>query len=90
MHFEPAGGKGPTAAATIIDGHYEVRVMPGKKSVRISGGKVVGKHRITPGAPLVDKIQEMVPECYNSRTTLKCDIVRGQTAYDFALSSSTP
>ncbi len=90
IDFEPSDGKGPTAAATIVDGRYEVRAMPGEKTVRITGGKVVGKHRITPGAPLADKIEPLVPTCYNTKTTLKCDITRGQTAYNFELNPSTP
>jgi hypothetical protein len=90
IDFQSAEGKGPTAAAEIRDGKYQCPVMPGPKTVRITGGKVVGSHRYTPdnpASPMVEDIQSLVPPCYNTETKLACEIESGKTAYDFALKS---
>ena len=92
IELEPSDGKGPIAAAEIFEGQYEVRATPGKKTVRITGGKLIGQQPFSasPGSPMFDEIEPLVPACYNTKTTLKCDITRGQTAYDFELNSTTP
>ena len=56
------------------------------KCVEMSHASAGGEYEIA----LSDKIEPLVPACYNTETTLKCDITRGQTAYDFELNSSTP
>jgi hypothetical protein len=91
IEFEPVEGEqGPLAAATITDGKYEVAVMPGRKLVRITGGKVIGQHHFTsdPRSPMVDDIESQTPACYNTESTLKREIVSGQSKYDFELKSS--
>jgi hypothetical protein len=90
IEFEPADGKGPLAAADIVDGRYEAPVMPGKKTVRITGGKVVGRHPFTedPASPMVEDIKSLVPESYNARGTLECEVTRRQATYDFELKST--
>jgi len=92
IELEPSGRPGPIAAAEIVDGKYEVRVMRGTKTVRISGGKVIGQHHFAanPANPMVEDISSLVPTCYNTETTLTCEVARGQTTYDFHLKSSTP
>jgi hypothetical protein len=90
IDFEPADGKGSTAAAVIRDGRYQCAAMPGAKKVRITGGKVAGSHPFTPGnpaSPMVEDIKPLVPSCYNTETTLSCEIARGTSAYDFKLRS---
>jgi hypothetical protein len=90
IDFEPADGKGSTAAAVIRDGRYQCAAMPGVKTVRITGGKALGKHPFTPGnpaSPMVEDVKSLVPPCYNSETTLSCEIVHGTSAYDFKLRS---
>jgi hypothetical protein len=90
VDFEPADGKGTTAAAVIRDGRYQCMAMPGGKKIRITGGKVVGQHPFTPGnpaSPMVEDIKSLVPARYNTETTLSCEIVRGTSSYDFKLQS---
>jgi hypothetical protein len=91
IDFQPADGKGPTAAAEIKEGKYECSAMPGTKTVRISGGKVAGQHPFTPGnpsSPMVEEIKSLVPSRYNTETTLSCEMLRGTSEYDFKLKSS--
>jgi hypothetical protein len=90
LDFQPTDNKGPTAAAVIKDGKYDCSVMPGGKTVRITGGKVTGKHQFTPGvaeSPMVEDIKPLVPSCYNTESTLTCEIVRGTSSYNFDLKS---
>jgi hypothetical protein len=89
VEFEPADGKGPIAAAEIIDGKYEMKAMPGRKTIRITGGKVIGRHPFSedPASPPVEDIQPLVGPSYNTDTTLAREIARGQAAYDFELKS---
>jgi hypothetical protein len=90
IDIQPADNKGPNAAAAILAGKYECSVMPGKKTIRITGGKVVGQHPFTPGnpaSPMVEDIQSLVPSCYNTETTLSCEVIYGTSAYDFQLKS---
>jgi hypothetical protein len=90
IDFQPADDKGPTAATTITGGKYECPVVPGKKKIRISGGKVTGKHAFTPGnpaSPMVEDIKSLVPSCYNTETTLSCEVSYGTSEYDFKLKS---
>ncbi|MBN2024857.1 MAG: hypothetical protein JW809_18910 [Pirellulales bacterium] len=88
--FEPSDGKGPIAAATITDGKYEAPVTTGQKTVRITGGKVIGKRRFTehPDSPMIEDVKPLVPPCYNTNTTLRTEITSGQSTYDFELKSS--
>jgi hypothetical protein len=90
IDFEPADGRGTTAAAVIRDGRYQCESMPGIKKVRITGGKVIGQRPFTPGnpaSPMVEEIKSLVPARYNTETTLSCEIVRGTASYDFRLES---
>jgi hypothetical protein len=88
IDFQPSDGKGPMTGAAIRDGKYAGTVMPGIKTVRITGGKVVGSHLFTPGnpaSPIVEDIKSLVPPCYNTQTTLSCEIARDKEIYDFEL-----
>jgi hypothetical protein len=91
IDFQPADNKGPTAAAAIQDGKYECEVMPGTKTVSITGGKVTGKHPFTPGnpaSPMVEELKSLVPACYNTESTLSCDVIYGTSLYDFKLKTN--
>lgn len=87
IEFEPADGKGPLAAAEITDGKYDLPVMPGKKVVRITGGKIIGRHPFSedPNSPMVEDVQPLVGPAYNTNSTLNCDVSPGQDSYDFEL-----
>jgi hypothetical protein len=90
IEFEPADGKGPLAAAEITDGKYDAAAFPGKKVVRITGGRVVGRHPFSEAAnsPMVEDIQPLLGPAYNSNSTLGCDVSRGQQTYDFELKTT--
>ncbi len=89
IEFAPSDGKGPLAAAEIRDGAYEVLLLTGTKTVRITGGKVIGQRPFTthPSSPMIEDIKPLVPACYNENTTLVREIASGQTVCDFELRS---
>jgi hypothetical protein len=85
--FVPADGKGPTAAATIVDGKYSVKVAPGKKVVKIEGFKVTGQRHYNknPNSPMVDQQEQIIPPCYNAKSELTREITSADKTCDFAL-----
>lgn len=89
--FEPADGKGPSAGGAIAGGRYAVVCAnPGGKIVRITATRSTGRKveaDAVPGAPLVDEIAPYIPEQYNDRSTLTCDVVAGPNTFDFHLKS---
>jgi hypothetical protein len=94
--FEPSDGQGPTTGGKITDGKYALTdnaaPMPGMKKVRIVAGRKTGR-RIPAGPPappdmMIEEIIRYVPEIYNQRTTLTCDVSRdGSHQIDFCLKS---
>jgi len=89
VSFYPADGKGPSSAAVLKeDGHYTVRAAPGRKRVEILGYKKVGQKRHTeddPSSPIVDITEQIVPERYNAKSELTCEIVSGPNDLNFDL-----
>ena len=95
--FEPADRKGPTTGGEITDGKYrlvgDAAPLPGKKMVRISASRKTG--RKTPAGPpsapnsvMADLYEQYIPDIYNSRTTLNCEVVaQGPNKLDFHLKS---
>lgn len=84
----PADGNGPTAAGVIADGKYAMKVVPGKKKVQIEGFKVVGRRRHNPqdsNSPMVDIREPIVPEQYNTKSTLTQEVTSSVRVYDFDL-----
>lgn len=82
--FEPADRKGPTAGGSIENGKYQLAnsVMPGKKIVRIIGVRKTGR-QIEEGPPsppgtMVDEIESFIPEVYNAKSTLTCEVTPGK------------
>ena len=90
--FVPVDGKGPTFGGVIEAGRYAVVApTPGVKVVRVSavrptGRKVLPDPLVGETAP-VDEIAPYIPEQYNDRSTLKCDVVAGSNKFDFHLKS---
>lgn len=88
ISFLPSDGNGPTAAAIVTDGKYSVKVAPGQKQVRIEGYKVVGQRHYVPNdptSPMVDIQNQILPERYNTKSTLTREITPHAGAYDFIL-----
>lgn len=89
IRFVPADGQTATADATIENGAFTARVPVGEKRITISAPKVVGKRKMyeTPDSPMVDVVQELLPERYNVRSELTITVAGGEQVQEFALSS---
>jgi hypothetical protein len=87
IRFLAADGNSPTAAAAIKEGKYVVKVSSGKKQVQIEAFKVVGQryHRNDPRGQKLDVLQQMLPERYNAKSDLTCEVQPGKRVYDFTL-----
>ena len=90
ISFGPAEGDGDAASATITNGAYEVRIAPGPKVIQITGPRVTGQRKAYegPGAPMIDIIEESIPEQYNVRTTLKMDVQPGKNTKTWTLQTN--
>ena len=83
------GWQGPHGRRIITDGKYAVRVAPGQKLVRIEGFKVVGQHHYVPNdptSPMIDIQEQILPERYNAKSELTCEITADAHGCDFTLS----
>ncbi len=90
ISFLPADGKGPSAAAVIEQGAYSVKVAPGAKKVEILGYKSTGKRRYDendPSSPMLDINEQIVPERFNTKTELTCQLEADGGPHDFAVTS---
>jgi len=88
ISFHPADGAGPTAESLISEGRYALQVAVGKKKVAIEGYKVVGQEHVFPDdptSPLAPKTEPIVPEKYNTQTTLTFDVSEAVEDADFDL-----
>ncbi len=86
--FLPEDGRGPTTAQKIKEGQFSVRILPGRYKVQISGFRKVGERHANKGAPdspMVDILEQIVPDRYNAATTLTREIKPGQLEEDFLL-----
>lgn len=94
INLVPTDGKGGSAASEIRNGKYEVRIVPGQKSVEITSEKVTGKQKAYPGdpkSPEFDIKEQIIPAKYNSNTELKVDVkAQGATESNFKLVSDAP
>ncbi len=83
-----AGTVGPATYATIENGCYAVTAenrgpVPGKQRVQIEAFRDLGKkHR--DGDPLLEQV---IPQKYNTASTLVVEIVQGRNTHDFDLTS---
>ena len=94
--FEPADGQGPTTGGRITAGSYQftgnAAPLPGKKLVRIYAGRKTGR-KIPAGTPappgtMVEEIKQYIPDIYNTRSTLTCEVLRqNPNRIDFNLKS---
>jgi hypothetical protein len=93
INFFPTGDtKGPSAGASIVEGHYSISadkgVVVGENLVQIRGVRKTGKMVNSPmGHGLIEEWADQVPEKYNKRTTLSRAIEPGANVMDFELSS---
>lgn len=93
--FEPVDGKGVATGGKIIDGKYtlvgDAALQPGQKMVRIVATRKTGRRiqaQFAPPGTLTDEIERYIPDIYNTRSTLTCEVSRdGSHQIDFALKS---
>jgi hypothetical protein len=92
IRFIPPDGAGPTADATISDGHFKATVPPGAKRVEISASRVVGKRKMydTPDSPVADEVKERLPARYNVKSELTMTVEKGNQEKRFELTSKNP
>ena len=89
--FAPVGGGQTSEARTGPNGQYELRYR------QDTMGAKLGKHKVyistyvepeeTDQGKLVGGFPEKVPKRYNENTTLEKDVVDGENAFDFELTS---
>ena len=56
--------------------------------MRIEAYKIVGQHHYVPDdptTPMVDDQEQILPERYNTKTELTCEVTSGVRGCDFAL-----
>ena len=94
--FEPVDGAGATTGGKIEHGKYHLAgssaVPPGEKTVRITASRKTGRQvpagRLFPQGTLFDEVQSYIPASYNGQSTLRCQVVAGETnQHDFHLKS---
>lgn len=77
-----------SAAATIKNGKYAVKVALGRKQVKIDGFRVLGQQHVfpkDPSSPRVDVQEKILPEGHNANGKLTREITENVGEYDFAL-----
>lgn len=92
--FRPTGGNsGPSAGATIENGHYSVAAkkgpMIGSNQIQINGREKTGKkiaNYAFPGGPPLDEYREIVPKHYRGdESILIYEVVSGDQEKHFEL-----
>jgi hypothetical protein len=84
ISFEPVDGNGPTTGGKITAGKYQLTgdaaPVPGKKTVRIFAVRKTGRKiadQLAPKGTMIDDVAAYIPDIYNGRSTLACDVVPG-------------
>jgi hypothetical protein len=93
--FEPADRQGPVTGGTISRGQYELAgnaaPFPGKKIVRVFAAKKTGRMvevKYSNPKVMADEIVHYIPDIYNAKTTLSCEVAdRTTNQIDFDLKS---
>ena len=76
--FHPDKGR-ISCGSTDADGHYDLVFL------RDMLGAIVGKHRVRISTLSEDCRKELVPACYNTKSTLEKEVVSGNNEIDFDL-----
>ena len=83
IKFVPSDGKSSPVDAPIKEGKYKATLPPGEVKVEIRGNKVVGKIKMMPESPEVDKVEELVNEKFNTKSDIKMTIQSGSQEKHF-------
>lgn len=96
ISIEPADGKGKATGGEIKGGRYDLAgaagPLPGTKIVRITGirktGRKIEGDSLTHKGVMLDELEQFIPEIYNARSTLTCEVGKDLPAQiDFHLNS---
>ena len=79
VRFEPAGGEGQTAGASIAEGKYSVELTPGKYTLEVIGYRETGQEPAYEGS---DETVPVLEEVGRFQETVE---VTGTETRDFAL-----
>ncbi len=89
--FFPTNGQGPSAEAVIDDGRYTATLTPGQKKIVIHGYRQVGeKFPWGRNAQSMPVLEEIVPEDYNTTSSLTADVQTDRDDLDFELNAREP
>jgi hypothetical protein len=80
------------AGGTVTDGTYEIPAKfgpyPGDHTVEIRWWKPTGRRvKVDDPPQVVDEVVDVVPEEYNTRTTLTATVAAGANSFDFHLAT---
>lgn len=90
ISFIPTEGtKGPATYATIANGRYAIAAkdhgpIVGKHRVKIEAFRDMGQKHPEKGVPLLEQV---IPDKFNTATTLVVEITEGRNTRDFDLTS---
>jgi hypothetical protein len=89
IQFRPMAGDVGTGGTEIKDGKFEAVVPVGKMRVEITANKVVGKRKAydSPESPVVDVVEELIPQRYNVTSELSTDVKEGGQTVRYDLKS---
>jgi len=96
ISIEPADGKGKATGGEIKGGRYDLTggagPLPGRKIVRITAirktGRTIEGDSLTPKGVMLDETEQFIPDIYNTRSTLTCEVGKDLPAQiDFRLQS---
>ncbi len=88
VSFTPANGQGQTVSAPIKDGTFSAGLPAGDYKVQFSAPRPTGKKTKmynTPDSPEVEEMAELIPDKYNTRSTLTLTVKGGSQKETFAL-----
>jgi len=95
--FDPSGDtKGPVTGTGVRNGRYALSSVDGpvvgKNRVEIRAIKNTGRKVQAPMAEpnvLMDEAVEVIPDCYNTKSTIECNVKPGENRLDFHLETKT-
>jgi hypothetical protein len=79
IQLYPVGASGQSAGGGIENGKYKLDASVGEMKVTINASKVVGKQKMydTADSPVIDKMAEIIPDEYNTKSTLTVTLKPG-------------
>jgi hypothetical protein len=88
--FTPVDGQGQTGGATITDGKFTAEMPVAKMTVAINANRVIGRKPVyegDPKSPMMDVVEELIPQRYNVNTELTLDVKEGKQTVKYELKS---